>query len=205
MARFTSADVIIDGQYDTQGWNRFSYVKGNPVLYKDPTGHAGILAPIIGVLVGCGSRPQVCTRVAQTVTRGTQKASQAISRGVDKIAKSPTGQRVTKAVADKIEKANKTIKNTGQKIKDAAIQGKEAIVQGAKKAGREIKQLAKKAGEKLKHLGRTTQNEATKASGNETLKGAVQGYLDPNPSATPNQVPGAVIKKIQTENLKKRR
>ncbi len=40
IARFTSADSVIDGEFDTQGWNRFSYVKGNPIGAKDPTGHA---------------------------------------------------------------------------------------------------------------------------------------------------------------------
>jgi len=41
IARFVTADNVIDGEGDSQGWNRYSYVKGNPVVYKDPTGHMG--------------------------------------------------------------------------------------------------------------------------------------------------------------------
>ena len=41
IARFVTADNLVDNESDTQGWNRFSYVKGNPVVYKDPSGHWG--------------------------------------------------------------------------------------------------------------------------------------------------------------------
>ncbi|OLY65159.1 hypothetical protein BWD11_05330 [Leptospira santarosai serovar Grippotyphosa] len=49
IARFTSADTIIDGEFDTQGWNRFSYVKGNPIGAKDPSGHDAVVETLAGV------------------------------------------------------------------------------------------------------------------------------------------------------------
>ena len=34
-----SADTIIQDPYDTQAYNRYSYVKNNPLKYTDPSGH----------------------------------------------------------------------------------------------------------------------------------------------------------------------
>jgi RHS repeat-associated protein len=39
VARFVTTDNVIDGEASTQGWNRYMYCHGNPIVYKDPTGH----------------------------------------------------------------------------------------------------------------------------------------------------------------------
>jgi RHS repeat-associated protein len=41
IGRFLSADPLIDGVMNTQGWNRYSYVKNNPLSFIDPSGFEG--------------------------------------------------------------------------------------------------------------------------------------------------------------------
>ena len=40
IGRFLSADTIIQAPYDSQSYNRYSYVRNNPLKYTDPTGHS---------------------------------------------------------------------------------------------------------------------------------------------------------------------
>jgi len=39
IGRFLSADTYIQAAYDTQSYNRYSYVRNNPLKYVDPSGH----------------------------------------------------------------------------------------------------------------------------------------------------------------------
>ncbi len=41
IARFVTADNVVDA--GAFGWNRYMYVSGNPISYKDPSGHFGYL------------------------------------------------------------------------------------------------------------------------------------------------------------------
>lgn len=53
MGRFISADGIVQAPMDPQTLNRYTYVRNNPVIYTDPTGHIfGIDDFIIGAIIG---------------------------------------------------------------------------------------------------------------------------------------------------------
>uniref|UniRef100_UPI00046C5E24 hypothetical protein n=1 Tax=Leptospira kirschneri TaxID=29507 RepID=UPI00046C5E24 len=74
IARFTSADTLIDGELDTQGWNRFSYVKGNPIGAKDPTGHEANGG--IGIMMNsqCKGNASCNSAGLNAVSEGAKKA-----------------------------------------------------------------------------------------------------------------------------------
>jgi RHS repeat-associated protein len=53
IGRFCSADIIIPGVFDLEGWNRYCYARGNPLRYRDPSGalSVGDWFAIIGIAI----------------------------------------------------------------------------------------------------------------------------------------------------------
>jgi len=52
LGRFISADTVVPGAGDPQAFNRYAYVRNNPVVMVDPDGHGWFIAAIIGALIG---------------------------------------------------------------------------------------------------------------------------------------------------------
>ncbi|WP_169314397.1 FG-GAP-like repeat-containing protein [Turneriella parva] len=49
---FTSADSVIPDGGDPMAYNRHAYVRGNPIMYNDPTGHWWFVPFLIGAIIG---------------------------------------------------------------------------------------------------------------------------------------------------------
>jgi RHS repeat-associated protein len=62
MARFVSADTIVPDPGNPQTFNRYMYVKGNPLKHTDPSGHCsdGDTACEYKACVDAGNDPEVC-------------------------------------------------------------------------------------------------------------------------------------------------
>ncbi|WP_445365794.1 RHS repeat-associated core domain-containing protein [Microbulbifer sp. ANSA001] len=58
LARFVSADPLIDGVISVQGYNRYAYVHNNPLTYTDPSGYSSwnkyrdsVVKPVVAVAI----------------------------------------------------------------------------------------------------------------------------------------------------------
>src|SRR5262249_58977189 len=64
VGRFLTTDPIVADPLDGQSWNRYSYVRGNPLSLVDPTGFAGTPPQeqpyVPGTWVPWGTQVQAC-------------------------------------------------------------------------------------------------------------------------------------------------
>ena len=109
IARFITPDTVIDGEYSTQGWNRFAYCKGNPIIYKDPTGHSVSGSWSSGA---SGSWTEGGTKSSETAAM-KQDASKLVNKMFDKAVKdckNLTGGARFKGVVDNLTEQFKSVK-----------------------------------------------------------------------------------------------
>lgn len=60
--RFIQPDRIVPQPYNPQDWDRYRYVRNNPLVYSDPTGHNPLLliaALVVGTIVLTGDTPLI--------------------------------------------------------------------------------------------------------------------------------------------------
>ncbi|WP_445992842.1 RHS repeat-associated core domain-containing protein [Leptospira wolffii] len=163
IGRFTSADSVIDGNDDTQGWNRFSYVKGNPVLFRDPTGHwsASSLAQNLGegageIVLNTGEG------IYDAVTSPVETIKNAATRKMNSLQKNP-GREIISAVpggsqalhsydtVNRIAKADSPLDET---FRVAGETGAEAAIGYA--TGKTVQGVAGVAGRVAKGIGKSS-------------------------------------------------
>ena len=161
LARFVTVDVVVDGEDTTAGWNRYMYVHGNPIKYKDPTGHC--VGPVTGVLCGTAavrilSNPGVQRAIA-TGAKNVGKFLKGKGKQIKEFGKKILGKIFnSKATTDKsgtLRLRNKQgqfiKKNTTNQLKSLGTSGD----QGAKK---------KAVGQLAEHSKNTVSNKAVEAT-----------------------------------------
>ncbi|MCX2782105.1 hypothetical protein OQJ46_03760 [Microbulbifer thermotolerans] len=112
LARFVSADPLIDGVTSVQGYNRYAYVHNNPLVYTDPSGYSSwrkyrdsVIKPVaaIAISIWTGGMALTALGAAQLATGAAALASAngmaGLAATLTSVASSLTAQAVGWAAA----------------------------------------------------------------------------------------------------------
>lgn len=105
MMRFGQADAVRGELAVTQSWNRYAYVRNNPVMYADPSGEfLNLIIPAIAVGVVrtaekiYSSLPAIAGAVAETVLNNKKKQQKTTAQLIQTIKASAGFQVITNAL-----------------------------------------------------------------------------------------------------------
>ncbi len=129
-ATFISEDTYAGDKTDPVTRNRYSFANNNPVMYQDPSGHAGLFSKVVGAVKS----------VATTVTKTVAKAANTVTTKVTTVAKT-VANKVTAKVQETVSKA-KTVVST---VKSAVSNVATKVTNGVKKVVNDAKVAVKNA------------------------------------------------------------
>ncbi len=98
---FTSKDTYLGDQNSPVTQNRYTYGNNNPVMYQDPSGHAGLFSKLKSAV------KEKVTAVAKTVTKVTSTVAKAVVS---------TAKKVASAVSTTVKKVASTVKSVATKV-----------------------------------------------------------------------------------------
>ncbi|MCE9599208.1 MAG: hypothetical protein K8S54_14690 [Spirochaetia bacterium] len=140
IGRFVSADSVVPGDgEDPQGFNRYAYVRNNPVKYTDPTGHFwNILAAMMGgVAWAAAGIAGGAAWAAAGAAGGVAWAAAGVAGGAAWAARGAAGaaHATARAARDTVQAASRSARDTLRNADHSARGILENIDHGARRIG----------------------------------------------------------------------
>ena len=202
-ATFISEDTYAGDKTDPVTRNRYSFANNNPVMYQDPSGHAGLFSKVVGAVKS----------VATTVTKTVAKAANTVTTKVTTAAKT-----VANKVTATVQKAVSTAKTVVSTVKSTVSNVATKVTTAAKKVVNDAKVAVQKATTAVvnvvKNVVNTVVNTVTTAVSNavsyvENGVKSVASYVEKattevrnNVTTAYNSVKSYVAEKVQTVTTK---
>ena len=139
---FTSRDTYLGDQTNPVTRNRYTYANNNPVMYQDPSGHAGLFSKIVNAV------KSTATKVVKTVTKTVSSVANQVKSAVKTVATNvkKAVTTVSKAVSTVVNKAVTTVKSVAKTVvtKTAAVinTAKQAVVKATTVVVNKVKDVA---------------------------------------------------------------